>query len=102
MGEGGRKVIRRQVRVAHGHLDIAVTQDTLQREDVFSRWVIDAATSASNVTGMASPLKQKPICQHAANPHAAGQPIDRRHPAWRANSQASGQALPTSAVPFLA
>ena len=34
MGQGSGEVIRRQMRIAHGHLDIAMTQDALQREDV--------------------------------------------------------------------
>jgi len=31
MGQHSREVIRRQMRIAHRHLDIAVAQDSLQR-----------------------------------------------------------------------
>lgn len=34
MTEQRREMIRCQVRVTHRHLDIAVVQDSLQREDV--------------------------------------------------------------------
>lgn len=34
MGQGSREVIGREVRIAHGHLDVAVAQDALQSDDV--------------------------------------------------------------------
>jgi len=34
MTKYGREVILRQVRIAHSHLDIAVAQNSLQREDI--------------------------------------------------------------------
>jgi|GEM_PF-6118058 hypothetical protein len=50
-GQSRSKVIRGKMRIAHRHLDIAVTKDLLQRQDVAARHHVVAGEGVAQNVG---------------------------------------------------